>query len=84
MKGNGYEAHTFYLLYVFVIVFGLALILTSHNRFGKPWRKRPIETIPLNYSTRRVNGKQKIVQGCVPSNIKCSSFVITCEVRRLS
>ena len=39
--------------------------------------------IPVNYSTRSVNVKQKIVQGRGPSNINCSSFVINFEVRRL-
>ena len=38
----------------------------------------------LRYSTRSVNIKQKIVQGCGPANINCSSFVIAFEVRRLS
>ena len=74
---------TFSLLHVFVIV----LAFTVHKpQMGleKCWSNWPIETFPLNYSTRSVNEKEKIVQGCGPSNINCSSFVITFEVRRLS
>ena len=39
--------------------------------------------IPVKLFTRSVNVKEKIVQGCAPSNINCSSFVIAFEVRRL-
>ena len=74
---------TFSLLYVFVIVFGLDPAQATIG-LEKCWSNSPIETFPLNYSTRSVNVKQKIVQGRGPSNINCSSFVITFEVHRLS
>ena len=43
-----------------------------------------MEKFPLNYSTRSINVKEKIVQGCGPFNINYSSFLVTFEVRRLS
>ena len=76
---------TFSLLYVFVIIFGLDPAQATIG-LEECWSNWPIETFPLNYSTRSVNIKQKIVQvqGCGPSNINCSSFVITFEVCQLS
>ena len=74
---------TFSLLYVFVIIFGLDPPQATIG-LEKCWSNRPIETFPLNYSTRSFNVKEKIVQGCGPSNINCSSFVIAFEVCRLS
>ena len=74
---------TFALLYVFDIVSSFDLAQATIG-LEKSWSSWPIETFPLNYSTTSVNVKQKIVQGCEPSNINCSSFVITFEVRQLS
>ena len=51
---------------------------TSHNRFGKMLE----QLTNKNYSTRSVNVKEKIGQGCGPCNINCSTFVITFKVPR--
>ena len=73
---------TFSLLYVFVTVFGLDPAQATTG-LEKCWSNWPIETFPLNYSTRSVNVKEKIVHGCGPSNINFSSFVITSDVCQL-
>ena len=81
--GNGYEGQHVTLLYVFVIGFGLDPAQATTG-LEKCWSNWPIKTVLLNYSTRSVNKEQKIVQECGPSNINCSSFAITFEVRRPS
>ena len=75
------KSDTFSSLDVFVIVFGLDPAQATLG-LAKCWSNWPIENIPIKlYLTRSVNVKEKIVQGCAPTNINCSSFIITLSLK---